>query len=173
MTKGKTMELRHYIEKGLLEKEDRKGLADYLGLHPNEITNAKAHQRGIPVFACIKLARLIAADPLAVIAASELVTERKAERKEFWLSFGNPAKTARVAGIAIFMGIVTNFVTPSPAEAASTSHSGQETICIMSNRRKTNMMIGSFVKVCKLFSILTKTLTRSGIEARKLAAVKP
>lgn len=112
------MELHDYIEAGLAAKNGREALATFLGLEPNNITGAKAHRRGLPNDACVKLARLIGVEPLAVIAASELATEKKPERREFWLSFGNPAKTARVAGIALIYAFVTNFVTPSPAEAS-------------------------------------------------------
>lgn len=125
------MELRDYIECGIKVKGGIHPLADYLGLQRQHVTNAKAHQRGLPNDACIKLARLITTDPLAVIAASELATEKKPERREFWLSFGNPAKTARVAGIAIICLIVTNFVTTTPAEAASIQDRGNFMLCIM------------------------------------------
>lgn len=125
------MELRDYIEKGLSIKGSREALGTFLGMQPNHITNAKAHQRGLPNDACVKLARLVGAEPLAVIAASELATEKKPERREFWVSFMNPAKSARLAGIALLLAFVTNFVTPSPAEAAPALNSYAERLCIM------------------------------------------
>ncbi|MBS1197476.1 MAG: hypothetical protein H6R18_1261 [Proteobacteria bacterium] len=112
------MELRDCIESGIKRKTTVTALATYLGVNPNSISDAKAHRRGLPNDACVKLARLIGAEPLDVIAASELATEKKTEKREFWLSFVNPAKTARVAGYALILTCVTSFVTPSPAEAA-------------------------------------------------------
>ena len=78
------MELREYIEAGLAKINDRTALAMYLGVQPNNITNAKRHERGLPNDACVKLAKLVGADAIEVIAASELATEKKAEKREFW-----------------------------------------------------------------------------------------
>lgn len=113
------MELKDYIKAGIDRKNGVKELGEFLGIAPNSITDGKAHRRGLPNFACVKLAALIGADPMDVIRASELATEKKAERREFWLSFANPAKTARVAGLILFVTVVTNFVTPSPTEASA------------------------------------------------------
>lgn len=113
------MELRDYIEAGICEKGSVNSLAEYLGVHPNHISNAKAHQRGLPADACVKLCDLLGVELRSVIAASALATERKAEKRAFWLPFvQNPAGMRRIAGIALILTFVTNFVTPSPAEAA-------------------------------------------------------
>lgn len=125
------MELRNYIEQGIKAKGSVLTLASYLGINPNSVSNAKAHSRGLPNDAAIKLARLIDVEPLAVIAASELATEKKPERREFWLNFGNPAKAGRVAGIALICASVTNFMTPTPAEAAPAQERAVYRICIM------------------------------------------
>lgn len=125
------MTLRDYIDAGITAKNGREQLANYLGIAANTVTDAKAHRRGLPNDACIKLARLIEIDPLAIIAASELATEKKPERREFWLSFGNPAKSARLAGTALFLAIVTNFVTPNSAEAAPIQGFTAQRLCIM------------------------------------------
>ena len=42
----------------------------------------KQHKRGLPDPMCIKLAHLIGADPLHVIAASNLVTEKNSGRRK-------------------------------------------------------------------------------------------
>lgn len=167
------MTLRDYIEKGILQKGGVQQLADALGIARQHITNAKAHARGLPTDTCIKLARMIEADPIAVIAASELATEKKAEKREFWLSFANPAKAARVAGMVIFWGIVTNFVTPSPAEAAPMLKSAIYDICIMLSLAFFSCNQGFFSFGIKFFQIRLKTSNRSTIKARKLTAVQP
>lgn len=112
------MELRDYVDMGIKTKGGVNALADYLGIANTSIADAKAHRRGLPNDACVKLARLVGIEPLTVIAASELATEKKSTRREFWISYLNAAKTARVAGITIFIAVVTNFLTPYPAEAA-------------------------------------------------------
>jgi hypothetical protein len=81
------MELKNYIEQGEKKTGSRKHLAEALEQNPNAITGAKAHRQGLPNYACIKLADLIGVDRLAVIAASELVTEKKPERKAVWHPF--------------------------------------------------------------------------------------
>lgn len=65
----------------------RKQLATILDQNPEALTSAKAHRRGLPAYACISLAKLINVNPLEVIAASELVTEKKEERRAVFLPF--------------------------------------------------------------------------------------
>lgn len=111
------MELRDYITSGIKKCGDQKTTAMRLGLSSQQLTNAKAHRSGIPNDAAVKLAQLLDVPAIDVIAASELATERKAEKREFWLSFANPAKSARLAGMGAVLGIVTNFLTsgsPNP-----------------------------------------------------------
>lgn len=111
------MELRDYIKTGIEKCGDQKTTAERLGLSSQQLTNAKAHRSGIPNDAAVKLAQLLNVPAINVIAASELATEKNKERREFWFSFENHAKNARLAGLILFLAIVTNFVTPSPAEA--------------------------------------------------------
>ncbi|HJW26504.1 MAG TPA: hypothetical protein VJ576_16535 [Rhodocyclaceae bacterium] len=125
------MELRDYIDSGIRTKGSAKALATYLGIAPQSLTNAKAHTRGIPNSAAVKLATLIGADPLAVIAASELATERQEEKRAFWFPFANHSNLAKTAGIALMFAFVTNFVTPAPAEAAPILKSSGHMIGLM------------------------------------------
>lgn len=167
------MELNQYVKMGILQKGSVSALAAHLGIAANSVTDAKAHRRGLPNDACVKLARLLNVDAMDVIAASELATETKAEKREFWLSFVNPAKAARVAGMVIFWGIVTNFVTPSPAEAAPILKSTIYDICIMLSLAFFSCNQGFFSFGIKFFQIRLKTSDRSTIKARKLTAVQP
>jgi len=132
MTKGLEMELRDYIEAGIIEKGSVTALADYLGVVPNNITNAKAHQRGLPAIACVKLSELLNVELKAVIAASELATERKEEKRAFWLPFVTNAQNfGKMASYALILGTVTNFVTSAPAEAAPLLGFAYGAFCIM------------------------------------------
>lgn len=81
------MELKDYIEEGVEVKGSLAALARYLDQGETAVREAKAHKRGIPSYACVKLADLINRDPLLVIAAMELVTEKREERKAIWQSF--------------------------------------------------------------------------------------
>lgn len=81
------MELREMIERAAEKTGGQKELADKIGINPNNLTNAKRGERGLPTYACVKLAQLIGEDERHVIAASELVTEKNPERRAVWLPF--------------------------------------------------------------------------------------
>jgi hypothetical protein len=84
---GKTMDLNTYITKGAEIAGTIKALADRLGVGATDVSNVKAGRRGLPLFACVRLAQLIGEDERRVIAASELVTEKNPERRAVWLPF--------------------------------------------------------------------------------------
>ncbi len=92
------MELVTYITQAEEKANGRTKLAQFLEVRPNYLTDAKAGRCGLPAYACVKLAQLLGEDPTRVIAASELVTEKKDERRAVWLPFvqgtANAAKTA-------------------------------------------------------------------------------
>ena len=125
------MELKDYILQGIDQIGGVKQLADYLGVNPNSVTNAKSHQRGIPNDAAFKLATLLCVDVKGIIAASELATERKEAKRAFWLPFVKNSEFRRIASYALILGIVTNFVTPNTAEAAPLLISASSILCIM------------------------------------------
>lgn len=81
------MELRDYIEAGERIAGSGKKLAELLGVIPQNLTNAKRSERGLPLVACYKLAELIDARPEAVAAASALVTEKDAGAREYLRPF--------------------------------------------------------------------------------------
>ena len=131
-TKGMEMELRDYIEAGLFKKKTVSELADYLGVAATSIADAKAHRRGLPAVACVKLSDLLNVELKTIIAASELVTERKEEKRAFWLPFVTNARDlGKAASYALILGIVTNFVTPNSAEASDRAEASTPTVCIM------------------------------------------
>lgn len=105
------MTLREFIDSASKIAGDQKRLAEKLGVVPQDLTGAKAGRRGLPNDACVKLAQITGADPLEVIAASELATEKKPEKRAFWESY-----QARAACMAIALTAL-NVATPSPAEA--------------------------------------------------------
>lgn len=81
------MELREMIEAATKLVENQKLIAKVIGVAPNSLTDAKAGRRGLPASACIKLAKILEIDPIAVIAASELVTEKNAEKRALFAPF--------------------------------------------------------------------------------------
>lgn len=100
------MELHGYITKGIESAGTIRALSEKLNQPATVLSDAKRGQRGLPNYACVILAKLIGEEPTRVIAASELVTEKKEERRKVWLPFvqeiaSNAAsKSARSEGIS-------------------------------------------------------------------------
>jgi hypothetical protein len=104
------MNLKTYIERGEKTAGSQKALGELLGVNPSNLRNAKAGQQGLPVAICYQLAELIGEDERRVVAASELVTEKKPERRAVLLPFVGHALTAILAVVILEM-------TPTPANA--------------------------------------------------------
>lgn len=81
------MELNELIAKGAEKAGSVAELARELGVTREAASAAKSHKRPLPTDAAIKLADFIGADRMAVIAANELATEKKEEKRTFWSSF--------------------------------------------------------------------------------------
>ncbi len=94
------MELKDYIEAGIAKLGSAVSLAKHLGQDATVVRNAKAQRRGLPNYACVKLADLLETEWIEVIAASELVTEKNPERREVWLPFVLAAEARKLAEIA-------------------------------------------------------------------------
>jgi len=76
------MDLREYIEMGERAAGNQVKLASYLEQNDSNMRKMKQYKRGLPDPMCIKLAHLIGVDPLHVIAASNLVTEKNTGRRK-------------------------------------------------------------------------------------------
>lgn len=126
------MELRELIDAGTEKIGSQRRLAEYLGVIEQNLTAAKNGRRGLRADACGKLADLLGIDRFAVVAASELVTEKDPHRQAYFRPF--------VSGIArpVWMLIAATgitFVSPAPAEAAPNKSAATTRICIMSSLR--------------------------------------
>lgn len=104
------MNLRDYVEEGARKAGSLTALGRHLGISQPDMSNAKAMKKPIPLDACFKLAEYIGAPLTKVIAANELVTEKKEDKRNFWEHY------AKAASLAC-LGLVLNFVTPEPANA--------------------------------------------------------
>lgn len=121
------MEIRDYIKSGSEKAGSLTALGKKLDLSQSYMSQVKAQTKPLPIDAAMKLADYIGADLRSVIAANELVTEKKEEKKNYWMQF---VKGANAAIMIVVLG-VTNFVTPSPAEAAPLTQTMRQIICIM------------------------------------------
>lgn len=111
------MELRDYIEMGEKAVGSGKELALTLGVRPQNLSNAKAGERGLPTPACWKLADLIGVPKTTVQAASELVTEKDEKVREYLLPFAqNLSKAAEI--FMTLYGLVMFSTAPKDANAA-------------------------------------------------------
>lgn len=168
------MELTNYIKAGVLKKGSVTALADYLGLHPNAVTAANGHRRGIPNDAAVKLAQLLGVPEIDVIAASELATERKEDKRAFWLRYTKTAKLAHAASItALLAPIVTNFVTRADVSAGfnSVMRLGFFVLCKIGQHIKCHM---GFLQRTVIFAQIDHKTTHGGAIQRRLgAAIKP
>lgn len=81
------MELKEMIEVAAKIAGDQRHLAKVIGVHAGVLTEAKASRRGLPVAACYKLAKILNIDPAAVVAASELITEKNPEKRAVFAPF--------------------------------------------------------------------------------------
>lgn len=79
-------DLRDYIEAGIKKYRTAVALSRVLKQNPKALSNAKHHKQGLPNYVCAALADLIGVERINVIAASELVTEKNLDRRNFWLS---------------------------------------------------------------------------------------
>lgn len=109
------MLMKEFIEAGATKAGSLTALGKMLDISQPDMSNAKAMKKPLPAKAIVQLAEFIEADLRAVIAANELVTEKDEKKRAFWDPFVNHAKAA---SIALAFSLVTNFVTPSPAEAS-------------------------------------------------------
>lgn len=117
------MKLREFIQIGEEKAGSLTALGNEIGVSQPNMSHAKSQRCKLPLDASIKLANYIKEDPIRVIAANELATEKKEEKKRYWQTL---AASAVIAACS-----VTTFVTPSPADAAQTQGMTSEKICIM------------------------------------------
>lgn len=98
------MELREMIESAANIAGSQAALAKVIGVRPDQLTHAKAARAGLPAAACYQLAHILSIDPAAVVAASELVTEKNPEKRAVFAPFvlGVPRTAA-----AWILGIVS------------------------------------------------------------------
>lgn len=109
------MLLKELIENAEKTLGSQKALSLAIGQAPSYIRGAKAGLNSLPTYACIQLAKIINVPEITVIAASELVTEKKAERRAIFAPF-----VGRAASLVIGAIVLLN-MSPSPANAAQES----------------------------------------------------
>ncbi len=109
------MNIKTYIEMGEKKAGKQTELGRILGIKENYLRNAKSGRAGLPDAICIKLADYIEVNPLKVIAASNLVTEKDEERRKIFESC-----FTRAASVIFALAAVDSFfVYPSETIVSS------------------------------------------------------
>lgn len=80
------MRMKEYIEIGSNKAGSNKNLAKILRQSETILCDVKAEKKGLNDAICIKLADYIQVNPLHVIAASNLITEKNEERRRIFES---------------------------------------------------------------------------------------
>lgn len=125
------MDIREHIEHGAIKTGSFRKLAETLEIHENNLRLAKTGKRSLPNDAVVKLAAITGEELGVLLAANELTTEKKEDKRRFWMNYLDHAKAACVAGAA---GAVITFATPSPAEATPAQETKTEAFLVMLNR---------------------------------------
>ncbi|HWV03909.1 helix-turn-helix domain-containing protein [Ralstonia sp.] len=109
-------------------KNDRK-LAEFLGVAQSAISQYRTGKRSMDNEMCLRVAQALdMTDPLPIIMAADLDRAERAGQRSLWEVFSPRMAHSGLTAILITLGVsVTNFVTPSPAEAAPLSHSAGST----------------------------------------------
>ncbi|CAJ0724405.1 hypothetical protein [Ralstonia mannitolilytica] len=105
-------------------KNDRK-LAEFLGVATNTISQWRSGKRTMDNEACLRLAQLLDMEsPMPIIMAADMDRAERAGQRSLWEVFSPRMAHSGLMAVLVALGLgVTNFVTPSPAEAAPLSHS--------------------------------------------------
>ena len=111
------MELRDLLELGAKKAGSLTALGKILDVSQPNMSHAKAHKARLPADAVVRLSDYLGIELRIVMAANELATEKKEEKRRFWSPFVEHARAATFA-IAVTSACVTSFVSPTPAEAA-------------------------------------------------------
>ena len=113
-------------------KNDR-ALAKFLEVGSNSISQYRTGKRAMDNETCLKIAQALEMDnPLPIIMAADMDRAEKAGQHSLWEVFSaRMAKAAAPATLAIVAAGVTNFLTPSPVQAATRAilQVGHFTLC--------------------------------------------
>lgn len=117
------MRLEKYLDEAIARhglKNDR-GLAQRLELVPSAVSHYRTGRRSMDNEVCLRLAQLLDMDnPMPIIMAADMDRAERAGQRSLWEVFSpRMAHSATAAILVLVAAGVTNFVTPSSAQASS------------------------------------------------------
>jgi plasmid maintenance system antidote protein VapI len=100
-------------------------LAKLLGVRQNAVSQYRSGTRTMDNEMCLRLAQLLDMEnPMPIIMAADMDRAERAGQRSLWEVFSPRMAHSGLMAVLVALGLgVTNFVTPSPAEAAPLSHS--------------------------------------------------
>jgi len=135
------MRVEKYLDEAIKRhglKNDR-ALAEELGLVHSAISHYRTGRRSMDNEVCLRVAQLLDMDnPMPIIMAADMDRAERAGQRSLWEVFSPRMAHSGLVALLVSLGLgVTNFVTPSPAEAAPLSHSSApNTLCYVKSRRR-------------------------------------
>ncbi|MFJ1258842.1 helix-turn-helix domain-containing protein [Cupriavidus sp. CuC1] len=99
-----------------------KALAEYLGLVHSAVSHYRTGRRVMDNETCLRIAQALEMEnPLLVIMAADMDRAERAGQHSLWEVFSRRMTNAAApATLAALVAVVTNFMTPTPAQAAPT-----------------------------------------------------
>lgn len=113
-------------------------LAQLLGVRQNAVSQYRSGARTMDNEMCLRLAQLLDMEnPMPIIMAADMDRAERAGQRSLWEVFSPRTAHSGLVALLVSLGLgVTNFVTPSPAEAAPLSHSSApNTSCYVKSLR--------------------------------------
>lgn len=100
-------------------------LAKSLGVVQSAVSHYRTGRRSMDNEVCLRLAQLLDMDnPMPIIMAADMDRAERAGQRSLWEVFSPRMAHSGLVAVLMALGLgVTNFVTPSPAQAAPLSHS--------------------------------------------------
>ncbi|WP_439682493.1 HTH cro/C1-type domain-containing protein [Cupriavidus oxalaticus] len=126
-----------YLDKLIAAKglKNDLALANYMGWSSGRMSQYRTGKRIMENETCMQLAiELGMPDPMQIIMAADLDRAEKAGQRSLWEVFSRRmAQAAAPATLAVLVASVTNFVTPTAAQAAPALDRSSSGLSVMSN----------------------------------------
>ena len=108
-------------------------LAKLLGVRQNAVSQYRSGARTMDNEMCLHLAQLLDMEnPMPIIMAADMDRAERAGQRSLWEVFSPRMAHSGLVALLLTLGLgVTNFVTPTPAQAAPLSQAQGRTLCIM------------------------------------------
>lgn len=121
------MRLEKFLDQAIKQRglKNDSALAAELGVVQSAISHYRTGRRSMDNEVCLRLAQLLDMEnPMPIIMAADMDRAERAGQRSLWEVFSPRMAHSGLMAVLVALGLgVTNFVTPSPAEAAPLSHS--------------------------------------------------